>query len=84
MEFIHVGDLDQLASFLTSYEQTLITIFIINQQVDYYKSCMPSDWLSDSLSIGDRLLVAKEVDFQIQNNCKSLRILPRFQFVSLK
>ena len=29
---------------------------------------LPSDWLSYSLSIGDRPLVAKGIDFQIQNN----------------
>ena len=33
---------------------------------------LPSDWLSYSLSIGDRSLAAKGVDFHIQNNGEKL------------
>ena len=33
---------------------------------------LPSDWLSYSLYIGDRPLVAKGIDFQIKNNGRKL------------
>ena len=33
---------------------------------------LPSDWLSYSLSIGDRPLVAKAIDVHIQNNGRKL------------
>ena len=35
---------------------------------------LPSDWPSYSLSIGDRQLVAKGIDFQMAEN-----VFPRFQ-----
>ena len=40
----------------------------INQLVDYISQILLSDWLSWSRSIGDRPLVAKGIDFQIENN----------------
>ena len=44
-----------------------IVLSTINQLVDYYKS-LPFDWLSYLLCIGNRPLVAKEIDLQIDNN----------------
>ena len=44
------------------------------------KSCLLHDWLSYSLSIRDRPLVVKGINFQIQNNGRKLT----FQSDSLK
>ena len=61
-----------------------IYIFSIKQLTSGLLQILPSDWLSYSLSIGDRPLVAKGVDFHIQNNLKNTCILPRSQLIFSK
>ena len=49
-----------------------ITLISINQLMHRLLQILPFDWLSYSLCIGDRPLVAKLIDFQIQNNGRKL------------
>ena len=62
---------------------TVILCISINQLVGYISQNLPSDWLSYSLSIGDRPPVAKWIDFQLQNNVRKrtfFRDFSKFQF----
>ena len=45
---------------------------------------LPSDWLSYSLSIGDRLLVVKGINFQIQNSIIFYNILSDYKIKTIK
>ena len=49
-----------------------IYIFSIKQLTSGLLQILPSDWLSYSLSIGDRPLVAKELIFTSKTICKIL------------
>ena len=65
---------------LRNDERFSVTYISINQLVDYYNSCFLIGWAS-----GDRPLVAKEVDFQVQNNVRKPTFCKGFiQFVPSK